>query len=49
MPSHHAAMLAAGIPAARTVTIPDAGHTLAWTHPGRLAAILAEWWEAHPL
>jgi len=46
VPAHHAAMLADGIPGARAVTIADAGHTMIWTHPGRLAEILAEWWDS---
>jgi pimeloyl-ACP methyl ester carboxylesterase len=44
VPPHHAAMLAQGIPTARTATIPDAGHTMIWTHPDRLAEILLTWW-----
>jgi len=44
VPPHHAAMLARGIPKARTATIADAGHTMIWTHPDRLAQILTAWW-----
>jgi 3-oxoadipate enol-lactonase len=44
VPAHHAAMLANGIAGARTATIPDAGHTMVWTHPERLAEILTDWW-----
>jgi 3-oxoadipate enol-lactonase len=45
IPAHHAAMLAHGIPAARTGTIAEAGHTMIWTHRDRLAQILAAWWD----
>jgi 3-oxoadipate enol-lactonase len=45
IPAHHAAMLANGIPAARTATIAEAGHTMIWTHRDRLAQILAAWWD----
>jgi len=45
IPAHHAAMLAHGIPAARTATIAEAGHTMIWTHRDRLAQILAAWWD----
>jgi 3-oxoadipate enol-lactonase len=41
----YAAMLAGAIPGARTATIADAGHTMAWTHRDRLAQILASWWD----
>jgi 3-oxoadipate enol-lactonase len=46
IPAHHAAMLAQGIPAARTATIAEAGHTMIWTHRDRLAQILAAWWNS---
>ena len=36
VPARHAAMLATGIPGARTAVIADAGHTMVWTHPDRL-------------
>jgi pimeloyl-ACP methyl ester carboxylesterase len=45
IPAHHAAMLAHGIPAPRTATIPEAVHTMIWTHRDRLAPILAAWWD----
>jgi pimeloyl-ACP methyl ester carboxylesterase len=45
VPAHHAAMLAHAIPAARTATIAEAGHTMAWTHADQLAAILTSWWD----
>ncbi len=45
IPPHHAAMLAQGIPGARTATIAEAGHTRIWTHPDRLAEILMSWWD----
>lgn len=45
VPAHHAEVLTRGIPGARAVTITDAGHTMAWTHPERLAEILTAWWE----
>lgn len=45
IPAHHAMMLAHGIPAARVATIAEAGHTMIWTHPRRLAQILAAWWD----
>jgi pimeloyl-ACP methyl ester carboxylesterase len=45
VPTHHAAMLAQAIPAARTATIADAGHTMIWTHRDRLAQILSAWWD----
>src|SRR5262245_24690126 len=45
VPPHHAAMLARGIPGARTETVADAGHTMIWTHPQRLADILIDWWD----
>jgi 3-oxoadipate enol-lactonase len=48
VPAHHAAMLAAGIPGARTVTVPQAGHTMVWTHPHELARILTGWWNENP-
>lgn len=48
VPAHHAAMLAAGIPGARTVIVPDAGHTMVWTHPQQLAQILSDWWNDNP-
>jgi 3-oxoadipate enol-lactonase len=44
VPAHHAAMLAKGISGARTATIAEAGHTMIWTHPQRLAEILIGWW-----
>jgi 3-oxoadipate enol-lactonase len=45
VPAHHARMLATCIPGARTAVIDDAGHTMVWTHPDRLAALLKAWWE----
>jgi 3-oxoadipate enol-lactonase len=45
IPAHHATMLAHGIPAARTATIAEAGHTMIWTHRDRLAQILTAWWD----
>ena len=45
IPAHHATMLAHGIPATRTATIAEAGHTMIWTHRDRLAQILATWWD----
>jgi pimeloyl-ACP methyl ester carboxylesterase len=45
VPAHHASMLATGIPGARTAVIEDAGHTMIWTHPDRLAGLLEAWWE----
>jgi 3-oxoadipate enol-lactonase len=45
IPAHHAAMLADGIPAVRTATIAEAGHTMIWTHRDRLAQILTTWWD----
>lgn len=45
IPPHHAAMLAQGIPGARTAMIAEAGHTMVWTHRDRLAQILAAWWD----
>jgi pimeloyl-ACP methyl ester carboxylesterase len=45
VPAHHAAMLAHAIPAARTATIAEAGHTMIWTHRDRLATILTAWWD----
>jgi 3-oxoadipate enol-lactonase len=44
VPAHHAQMLASGIGAARTVSIAEAGHTMVWTHPEQLAALLTDWW-----
>lgn len=44
VPAHHASMLAA-IEGARTVTIPEAGHTLIWTHADELCRILSAWWD----
>jgi 3-oxoadipate enol-lactonase len=44
VPAHHVAMLAEGIPGARSITIAGAGHTLIWTHRDQLARILTTWW-----
>ncbi len=44
VPAHHATMLTQAIPGARATTIPDAGHTMVWTHPAQLAEILTDWW-----
>ena len=45
VPAHHAAMLTHGLPGARAASIDEAGHTMIWTHPDRLAEILATWWD----
>ena len=44
MPSH-ARRLAAGVPGARLVTIPDAGHMLNWEAPDALVDIVASFQE----
>ncbi|MFC3385399.1 alpha/beta fold hydrolase [Couchioplanes azureus] len=41
-PSSHARRLAAGVPGARLVTVPDAGHLLNWEAPDTLVDVVAE-------
>jgi non-heme chloroperoxidase len=41
----HARRLAAGVPGARLVTIPDAGHMLNWEAPDALVNIVASFHE----
>jgi 3-oxoadipate enol-lactonase len=43
VPEHHLQMLTAQIPDVESRVVAGAGHTLVWTHPGELAAILREW------
>lgn len=39
---HHE--IAAAVPTARLVVVPDAPHLLPLTHPGRVADVVDEWW-----
>ena len=40
MPPSHARRLAAGVPGARLVTVPDAGHILNWEAPDALVDVI---------
>jgi pimeloyl-ACP methyl ester carboxylesterase len=43
VPPHHAAMLALGIPGARTVQVAGGGHFLICSHPEELVQIIESW------
>lgn len=44
VPLHHAEMLHRGILGSELRVVEGAGHTLAWTHPAELAALVDDWW-----
>ncbi|MEW2569397.1 alpha/beta fold hydrolase [Streptomyces sp. NPDC047070] len=46
VPAHHATTIATGVPGARRIALPDAGHLLSQEIPDRLHTLLTEHWTA---